>query len=119
MSERSTDVLVAGYQTVDSASAEFDGLIAQVQAGRITLDAAILVAHDEDGNVSVQQTGDHLGRKGAGWGGAKPSKLARATVQPATPNIKPPCYLRWSPCQLGVWQRADGPSEAGAPRTWS
>ena len=29
----------------------------------------ILVTHDRDGNVSVRQTGDHLGRKGAGWGG--------------------------------------------------
>ncbi|MEX1295533.1 MAG: sulfatase-like hydrolase/transferase, partial [Candidatus Limnocylindrales bacterium] len=70
MSDRSTDVLVAGYQAVDIASADFDGLIAQVQVGSIALDAAILVAHDADGNVSVQQTGDHLGRKGAGWGGA-------------------------------------------------
>ncbi|MGZ4274534.1 MAG: sulfatase-like hydrolase/transferase, partial [Solirubrobacteraceae bacterium] len=29
----------------------------------------ILVTHDRQGNVSVRQTGDHLGRKGAGWGG--------------------------------------------------
>ena len=29
----------------------------------------ILVTHAEDGSVSVRQTGDHLGRKGAGWGG--------------------------------------------------
>jgi uncharacterized membrane protein len=29
----------------------------------------ILVTHAADGRVSVRQTGDHLGRKGAGWGG--------------------------------------------------
>ena len=29
----------------------------------------ILVTHAEDGSVSVQQTGDNLGRKGMGWGG--------------------------------------------------
>jgi arylsulfatase A-like enzyme/uncharacterized membrane protein len=70
MAEQMTDVLVAGYQSVDTASADFDGMIAAVQGRRLTVEAAILVAHDADGNVSVQQTGDHLGRKGAGWGGA-------------------------------------------------
>ena len=29
----------------------------------------ILVAHDQDGEVTVRPTGDHLGRKGLGWGG--------------------------------------------------
>jgi hypothetical protein len=29
----------------------------------------ILVTHDHEGNVSVRQTGDQMGRKGAGWGG--------------------------------------------------
>ncbi len=70
MAKQMTDVLVAGYQAVETASADFDALIAQVQAKHVSLEAAILVAHDADGNVSVQQTGDHLGRKGAGWGGA-------------------------------------------------
>jgi arylsulfatase A-like enzyme/uncharacterized membrane protein len=70
MAKQMTDVLVAGYQTVEAAAADFDALVAQVQARQVEVEASILVAHDEDGNVSVQQTGDHLGRKGAGWGGA-------------------------------------------------
>ena len=70
MAEQTTDVLVAGYQTVEQAQADFDALIAAVQSKATHIEAAILVAHDADGNVSVQQTGDHLGRKGAGWGGS-------------------------------------------------
>ena len=70
MAKQMTEVLVAGYQALETASADFDALIAQVQAKHLSVEAAILVAHDADGDVSVQQTGDHLGRKGAGWGGA-------------------------------------------------
>ncbi len=68
MAEPTTDVLVAGYQTVETAETDFDALIAAVQSKAARIEAAILVAHDEDGNVSVRQTGDHLGRKGVGWG---------------------------------------------------
>ena len=34
-----------------------------------TIEGVILVTHAKDGSVAVRQTGDHLGRKGAGWGG--------------------------------------------------
>jgi arylsulfatase len=40
-----------------------------VRDGRVEIEGMILVSHDTSGNVSVRQTGDHLGRKGAGWGG--------------------------------------------------
>ena len=70
VAHETTDVLVAAYRDVDTASSDFDGLVAQVKAKAIRLDAVILVTHGEDGEVSVQQTGDHLGRKGAGWGGS-------------------------------------------------
>jgi len=65
-----TDVLVAGYQDVDLASREFDGLIERVKAKQIEIEGVILVAHDKDGNATVQKTGDEVGRTGAKWGGA-------------------------------------------------
>jgi arylsulfatase len=69
MSETPTDVLVAGYQDIDSATSDFESLVAQVKDKQAEIEGVILVTHDKDGNVSVRQTGDHLGRKGAGWGG--------------------------------------------------
>jgi arylsulfatase A-like enzyme/uncharacterized membrane protein len=69
MSDAPTDVLVAGYQDIESATADFESLVALVKDGQVEIEGVILVTHDEDGNVSVRQTGDHLGRKGAGWGG--------------------------------------------------
>jgi arylsulfatase A-like enzyme/uncharacterized membrane protein len=65
-----SDVLVAGYPDIDTANADFDRLIERVAAKAVRIEAAILVSHDAEGNVVVQQTGDRLGRKGAGWGGA-------------------------------------------------
>jgi len=41
MAEATTDVLVAGYQTVDKATTDFDGLIGLVKGKRVTIDAAI------------------------------------------------------------------------------
>jgi arylsulfatase A-like enzyme/uncharacterized membrane protein len=70
MAETQTDVLVAGYVAVETANRDFDALIESVKAKKVRIEAAILVTHDTDGNVVVQQTGDHLGRKGLGYGGA-------------------------------------------------
>src|SRR5512134_654717 len=58
-----TDVLVAGYRDIESATADFDALVEGVKAKAIRIEAAILVSRDTDGEVVVQQTGDHLGRK--------------------------------------------------------
>jgi arylsulfatase A-like enzyme/uncharacterized membrane protein len=69
MTETPTDVLVAGYREMDPATKDFESLIALVQSGSVEIDGVILVTHAVDGSVSVRQTGDHLGRKGAGWGG--------------------------------------------------
>ena len=68
MAKDITDVLVAGYQDVDLAGHEFDDLIARVRAKEVRIDAVILVAHDKDGKVTVQKTGDDLGRTGLHWG---------------------------------------------------
>jgi arylsulfatase A-like enzyme/uncharacterized membrane protein len=69
MADTPTDVLVAGYQDIDTATTDFEALVASVKQKQVEIEGVILVTHDHDGNVSVRQTGDHLGRKGAGWGG--------------------------------------------------
>jgi arylsulfatase A-like enzyme/uncharacterized membrane protein len=69
MAETSTCVLVAGYQDIDTATNDFDALVALVKGKQVEIEGVILVTHAEDGTVNVQQTGDHRGRKGMGWGG--------------------------------------------------
>ena len=91
MAGGSTDVLVAGYQSVDAANKDFDALIKRVTSKQVRIEAVILVAHGQDGTVSVQKTGNDLGHTGAKWGGsvgflvglAAPPLLA-ATVVGAT-----------------------------------
>ena len=63
------DVIMAGYQSVEAAQKDFDGLVQLVQDKKVRTEGVILVEHDADGQVKVSQTGDHLGRKGLGWGG--------------------------------------------------
>jgi uncharacterized membrane protein len=62
------DVLVAGYPSIEAARQDYDGLVELVAGKRVKVEGVILVAHDEAGEVTVLSTGDHLGRKGAGWG---------------------------------------------------
>ena len=64
MSEDTKVVLVAGYQDLAVAHHDFDGLVGQVKAKQVTLDGAILVAKDADGNARLEDTGDHLGHGG-------------------------------------------------------
>jgi hypothetical protein len=68
MPDTPTDVLVAAYQDIDTATRDFDALMETVRAKRVAIEGAILVSHDAAGNVTVVQHGDHLGRKGLGWG---------------------------------------------------
>jgi arylsulfatase len=68
MAETQTDVLVAVYQDLDEATRDFDGLMQIVKAKQVEVEGAILVTHDASGGVTVVQHGDHLGRKGLGWG---------------------------------------------------
>ncbi len=69
MAEVLTDVLVAAYADTETAGRDFESLTAEVKAGHVAVEGAILVSHDADGRVSVEMTSDRLGRKGAGWGG--------------------------------------------------
>ncbi|MGB9303191.1 MAG: sulfatase-like hydrolase/transferase [Mycobacterium sp.] len=68
MSEEHAIVLVAGYEELKGARLDFDALAERVKEKRIALRGAVLVAKDADGNATMIDTGDHLGRKGAAWG---------------------------------------------------
>ena len=63
------DVIMAAYPALDAAEKDFDALVELVKNKKVRTEGVILVEHDEDGEVHVSQTGDHLGRKGLGWGG--------------------------------------------------
>ena len=65
----SYDLIMAAYQDGDAAGKDFDALVALVRAKKVRTEGMILVGHDAGGRVTVHQTGDHLGRKGLGWGG--------------------------------------------------
>ena len=63
------DVLIAVYLIPDLAQQDFDAYAKLAEDGEIITDGVALVVKDADGEVQVQETGDHLGRKGAKIGG--------------------------------------------------
>ena len=73
-------VLVAAYEDQDAARHDFDALAAQVKAQQVSLDGAILVAKDADGVATLVDTGNHLGRWGAGWGAGVSTGGAAVTI---------------------------------------
>jgi arylsulfatase len=68
MSNGDLDVVVAGYQDLVSAQHDFDAVCRLVKARAIATEGVLLVSKDGEGKVVLADTGDHLGRKGAGWG---------------------------------------------------
>jgi uncharacterized membrane protein len=69
MSDESLDVLIAVYLIPDLAKQDFDGLVKLVEDKAVSSDGVVLVRKDAEGEVHVEETGDHLGRKGAKVGG--------------------------------------------------
>ena len=70
MSDKTYDVLVAGYGTIDVAKKDFDALVELVGSEKIkTTEGVILVEHGQDDEVHVTDAANHLGRKGLEWGG--------------------------------------------------
>ena len=59
------DVLIAVYLIPDLAQKDFDAYTRLAADGEIITDGVAVVLKDPDGEVHVQETGDHLGRKGA------------------------------------------------------
>ena len=58
------DVLIAVYLIPDLAEQDFDAYVKLAGEGEIETDGVALVTKDADGELHVQETGDHLGRKG-------------------------------------------------------
>ena len=69
MSKEQNIVIIAGYQAVEPAQKNFDALVQLVKDKKVKTDGMILVQKDKDGKITVSETGDHAGRKGAAWGG--------------------------------------------------
>jgi len=69
MADTPTDVLVAAYQDTVTATKDFESLVAFVKQKQVAIEGVILVTHAKDGGVSVELTGDNLGRTGAFRGG--------------------------------------------------
>ena len=63
------DVIMAGYQSIEPAQKNFKAFVKLIKDKQVRSEGVTLVAHDADGQVRVTQTGDHMGRKGLGWGG--------------------------------------------------
>src|SRR5258708_31249844 len=68
MSEENALVIVAGYQNLDAARADFQTLTDRAKAKSVPLQGAVLVGKDADGNPVLLDTGNRLGRRGAAWG---------------------------------------------------
>ncbi len=65
----SFEVILAAYPSIGQADTDFDTLVKLVRDKAVRTEGVILAERDADGRVHVVQTGDHLGRKGMGWGG--------------------------------------------------
>jgi len=65
MSDTDFDVVIAAYLIPDLAQQDFNALVKLVEDKQLEVEGVALVTVDTDGNASVQETGDHLGRKGA------------------------------------------------------
>src|SRR6059058_3353808 len=69
MSDAHKDVLIAVYLFEDLAKRDFDAVLKLAEDKTITVEGVVLLQKDADGQVSVRETGDHLGRRGAKLGG--------------------------------------------------
>src|SRR3954462_14148928 len=69
MSDTEFDVVIAAYLIPDLAQQDFDGLVKLVADKSLEVEGVALVSVAADGEVTVQETGDHLGRKGMKLGG--------------------------------------------------
>jgi len=69
MSDTEFDVVIAAYLIPDLAKKDFDGLVKLVGDKQLEVEGVALVTVATDGTVAVEETGDHLGRKGMKIGG--------------------------------------------------
>src|SRR3954467_721795 len=69
MSSQHKDVLIAAYLFEDLAKRDFDAVLKLAEDKTITVEGVVVVQKDAEGEGSVIESGDHLGRKGAKLGG--------------------------------------------------
>ncbi|MFL6134746.1 MAG: DUF1269 domain-containing protein [Nocardioidaceae bacterium] len=69
MSDIENDVVIAAYLIPDLAKDDFESLVQRVADKELEVEGVALVTVDPDGGVRVEETGDHLGRKGVKLGG--------------------------------------------------
>jgi uncharacterized membrane protein len=69
MSDDHKDVLIAAYLFEDLARRDYDSILKLAEDKTIKIEGVAVVQKDADGEVHVVETGDHLGRNGAGIGG--------------------------------------------------
>ena len=62
-------MVIAVFPGPDSAGKAFGEFLSLVEAGTVRTEGAVLVTRDDEGEVQVQEAGDHAGRKGAAIGG--------------------------------------------------
>jgi uncharacterized membrane protein len=63
------DVLISVYLVPELARQDFDAFVKLIGDKTISSDGVVLVTKDAAGEVTVQETGDHLGKKGVKVGG--------------------------------------------------
>ena len=88
-------LILAAYPAIDGATDDFDRLVGLIGERDVRSDGVIVVQRDDDGRISIVDTGNKLGRKGAGWGGgvgvlvglAAPPLLASVAVGAAAGGI--------------------------------
>jgi len=69
MGDTEYDVVIAAYLIPDLAKDDFDNLVKHVADKELAVEGVALVTVDPSGEVAVEETGDHLGRKGVKLGG--------------------------------------------------
>ena len=69
MSDTEFDVIIAAYLIPDLAQKDFDVLLDLVNAKTLDVEGVALVSVAPDGEITVQEAGDHLGRRGLKIGG--------------------------------------------------
>jgi arylsulfatase len=68
LSDTEFDVVIAAYLIPDLAQQVFDALVALVADKQLEVEGVALVSVDSEGTATVQEAGDHLGRKGVKLG---------------------------------------------------
>ncbi len=82
MADTEFDVIIAAYLIPDLAQDDFDAMVRLAGDKQLEVEGIALVNVAPDGVPSVQETGDHLGRKGLTIGGGAKQLQGRPRASP-------------------------------------